>query len=185
LADWVALAGIGSTALVAISAQVTSALTSRGDRKHERLLAKEAREQQRLENAYVDLLDMAEQAGQWGQMVYPLMDTNPPKPVPIELPSLEEQVRTVALVRAFGSDEVLERMETWLDVVMKMITTVELIKWEEAEPATRQSDDEPIARVTLGELRTEERTTREALANQVAVELGHRTDAKPDTSPQE
>jgi hypothetical protein len=101
------------------------------------------------------------------------------------LPSLEEQAHTVALVQAFGSDEVLERMETWRAVVRKIITPVELIKWEEADPATRQRDGEPIARVALDELRPQERTTREALANQVAVELGHRAEPNPDQSPQE
>jgi hypothetical protein len=69
---------------------------------HERLLAKEAREQQRLESAYVRMLAMTEQAGQWAQKLCPLMDTNPPQPVPAELPSLEEQAHTVALVQAFG-----------------------------------------------------------------------------------
>lgn len=34
MADWVALAGIASTALVAVAAQVGTALTTRGDRKH-------------------------------------------------------------------------------------------------------------------------------------------------------
>jgi hypothetical protein len=74
-------------------------------------------------------------------------------------------------------------METWRAVVRKIIIAVELIKREEAEP-TRQRDGEPSSRLTLHELQPQERTTREALANQVAIELGHRTDAKPDESQQ-
>ncbi len=53
---------------------------------HERLLAKEAREQERLENAYVELLRMAERAGQWAQMVYPVFQSGQPPSTP--LPSL-------------------------------------------------------------------------------------------------
>ena len=45
----------------------------------ERLLANEAREQQRLENAYVELLDLAERVGQYVQMVFPMWDTTPPR----------------------------------------------------------------------------------------------------------
>ncbi len=137
---------------------------------HERLLAKEAREQQRLENAYVDLLDMAERAGQWAQMVYPVVQTGPPPNTP--LPSFEEQAHTEALVRAFGSDAVRERMETWRSVVRQMVTQAELTEWEEAHPTQGPSLGKS-PRVTLHELRPEERTAREALANQVAVELGH------------
>ena len=173
----VGVAGIFGTWLTGKQGRDRAEAISRETLAQERLLANEARKQQRLENAYVDLLDMAERAGQWAQMVLPMIDTNPPQPVPAELPSLEEQAHTVALVQTFGSDEVLERMKTWRAVVKEIITTVELIKWEEADPATRQRDGQAIARVALDELRPQERERREALAKQVAFELGCRTDA--------
>ena len=44
-------------------------LTAKQGRDHERLLAAEAREQQRLEKTYIDLLDMVQRAGQWVQFV--------------------------------------------------------------------------------------------------------------------
>lgn len=69
---------------------------------HERLLAKEAREQERLANAYGDLLDMRERTGHWAQISYPLWDANPPQRVP-DLPSLEEQAHAEALVSVFSS----------------------------------------------------------------------------------
>jgi hypothetical protein len=173
----VGAAGIFGTWLTGKQAGDRAADISRKTLTQQRLLSSEARKQQRLEDAYVELLDMAERAGQWAQMVLPMIDTNPPQPVPAELPSLEEQAHTVALVQAFGSHEVLEWMKTWRAVVKKIITTVELIKWEEADPATRQRAGEPIARVALDELRPQELGRREALAKQVAFELECRTDA--------
>jgi hypothetical protein len=132
--------------------------------------AKEARVQQRLENAYIELLDMTERAGQWVQTVYPMINTMPPQSDP-PLPTLAEQAHTEAVVRAFGSNEVRAHTETWRDLVRQVILTVEQVKWEEGQP-TQHS--QPSPRLTLEQLRGEERTAREALADQVAVELGHR-----------
>jgi hypothetical protein len=140
---------------------------------HARLLAKEAREQQRLETAYIALLEMAERAGQWAQLVLPMMDTSPPQPVP-PLPSLEEQAHAEAVVRAFGSNEVRERMENWEAVLRRVVSTVEQVGWEEADPR-RASQRSP--RLTLEELRPQERVARQALAEQVSAEL------RPESSP--
>ena len=134
---------------------------------HARLLAKEAREQQRLESAYVALLEMAERAGQWAQLVLPMIDTNPPGPVR-PLPSFEEQAHTEAVVRALGSKEVREQMEKWEAVLRRVISTVEQIHWEESSPS-RASQRSP--RLTLEELRPQERAARQALAEQVSAEL--------------
>jgi hypothetical protein len=132
---------------------------------HERLLASEARDQQRLETAYVDLLEMAEAAGQWVQLVLPMLDTNPPRPDP-PLPSLEAQGHIQAVVRAFGSPKVLERRESWEAVVRKTISTVTVARMKdvprEAFKARRALDEE---------LRSEERSARRALAEQISAEL--------------
>jgi len=145
---------------------------------HERLLTREARVQQRLENAYVDLLRMAERAGQWAQMSYPIVGRPPELP----LPSLVEQANTTALVRAFGSAEVLKRLETWRTVVQQMTTTAELIELEDmGKPVVQEGERSPRARFAL-DLRPQERETREALAARVAVELGHRTESNPEES---
>jgi hypothetical protein len=87
------------------------------------------------------------------------------------LPTLAEQAHTQAIVRAFGSNEMREHMATWRDLVRQVISTVEQVKWEEGRPTQRS---QPSPRLTLEQLRGEERTARKALADQVAVELGHR-----------
>jgi hypothetical protein len=133
---------------------------------HERLLASEARDQQRLETAYVDLLDMAERAGQWAQMVLPMIDTHPPQPDP-PLPTLEVQAHTQAVVKAFGSSQVRERLENWESVVKKAISTVAVAHMTKDVPVEAAQ-----ARVTLErDLRPQERAAREALAEQISAEL--------------
>ena len=87
---------------------------------------------------------------------------------------------------AFGSDAVRQLMKDWRTVVLVVLSIVRDIKWEESNPS-RASDRSP--RVTLEKLREQEKLERQALANQVAVELGHRTvsegaltDAKPGSA---
>jgi hypothetical protein len=139
---------------------------------HERLLAQEAREQQRLENAYVELLRMAERAGQWSQMVYPVVSSGQPPNTP--LPSLEVQADTEALVKAFGSQEVRDLLDVWRAVLKEMISLAEQIEYEEARP---QETPSPISlRKAIYDLRPKERETRQALADWVAVELGPQDD---------
>ena len=69
---------------------------------HDRLQAREDREQQRLENAYIEPLKMTERVGNWAQMIYPMVQTGPLPETP--LPSLEVQADTAALLSAFGTD---------------------------------------------------------------------------------
>lgn len=140
---------------------------------NDRQLAKEAREQERLENAYIQLLHTAELVGQWAESVLPKWDTDPPQPER-PLPPLEEQVQTQALVAAFGSEAVRKYTRGWLTVVRAMQTAVQRIQCEEADP-TRRSEENP--RVLLEKLREQEREARGALEERVAIELGHR--AKP------
>jgi hypothetical protein len=161
---------VGTTTL-GVAGIVGTWLVGKQGRDATRVDAKEARKQQRLETTYVPLLEMAERTGQWVQMAYPMIDTNPPQPNPAELPSFAEQAHTEAVARAFGSVEVRNRMKTWRAVVTEMIRTVEQIGREEA--SGRFSEVSP--RVTLDKLRPQEREARDAIADQVAGELGHRT----------
>ena len=154
-----------ATATVGVAGIVGTWLTANRGLTHERRLATEARQQQRLENAYVGLLDVAERVGHWAQLAWPVLDSDPPRPVP-ELPPLAEQAHTEALVRAFGSDKVLDRMKTWRDIVRTM---------RALDIQIRAADGgQPDARRDFDGLRAQEVVAREALGDQVAVDLGHR-----------
>jgi hypothetical protein len=87
---------------------------------HDVRLAKEERTQQRLADAYVALLEMAERVGMWAQMVRPIVDTIPPQPVP-QMPDLDVQGRVNALVGALRLTLVRERLDAWREVVLHMI----------------------------------------------------------------
>ncbi|MGO9552327.1 hypothetical protein [Mycobacterium sp.] len=171
--EWVAPV---ATATLGVAGIFGTWLTGKQGRDDAKALAKDARQQQRLETTYVDLLDMAERTGQWAQMVYPMIDTNPPQPVP-PLPSLAEQAHTEALVRAFGSSGVWKRMDAWRAVVRQMVSTVRQIEWEEAEP-TRLSELSP--RLTLEELRPQERDARINITREVVLEFDGDPWAEPD-----
>ena len=69
-------------------------------------------------------------------------------------------------MRAFGSDKVLDRMKTWRDIVRTM---------RALDIQIRAADGgQPDARRDFDGLRAQEVVAREALGDQVAVDLGHR-----------
>ncbi|MFV8233070.1 hypothetical protein [Mycolicibacterium fortuitum] len=177
--EWVApvatasagIAGILATWLTGKQAREDAKQISRDTLEHQRLLAKEERQQKRLESAYVKLLEMAEQTGLWATKVFPVTDTDPPQPVP-PLPSLELQAHIRALINAFGSEAVASSMMNWLTVVRIMVSITDEIGLESVDFESGPADISLRAR--LEKLRPEERQAREALAKKIATELGHR-----------
>jgi hypothetical protein len=172
--EWVApvatatagVTGVFFTWLAGKQGREHAASVSANQLANARLLAIDTRQQQRLENAYLQLLEEAEKVGNWAQLVYPFFETNPPQPVP-DLPTLEDQAKTAALVKAFGSDNVSRRMEAWRKVVLEEITQARIVGMSEA-----RGQDAFEARVEIDrELRPKEKETRQAIADQVAKEL--------------
>jgi len=100
------------------------------------------------------------------QLVMPMVDTDPPQP-DLPLPTLGVQAHTEAVVRAFGSPQLRERMESWETIVRKAISTVRVGHMMASLP--REATQ---ARLTLErDLRPQERSARQALAEQVSAEL--------------
>jgi hypothetical protein len=139
---------------------------------HERTMAHEAREQERLSNAYVGLLGMVERIGQWAQTVKPMHDSNPPQPLP-PLPEIGEQTEAEALVNAFGSDDVRKSFNSWRKVVWDIIwADAEIDREQESGKRYRpetSDDGEPYER--LHKLRPAELKARETLTRQIRAEL--------------
>lgn len=135
---------------------------------HDRLQAREDREQQRLENAYLELLRMTERVGQWAQIVYPFLQTGPLPETP--MPPLEVQADTAALLAAFGTEEVREKTEAWRAVVNEMRVLAELVPREDANPSY-VPPGERIARVKIHEIRPDEKRKRDELGAQISSEL--------------
>jgi len=127
--------------------------------RHERFTAHEQWIRDRREDAYVSLIDLAEESGLYVQRVHPMWDSNPPRPVP-DLPDLEAQRKVRARVIAFGSQKVKDRMGEWQQFVHRAIYA-----------AAAVTDDVDGARQQLHDLRDHERQARQALGDQVAAEL--------------
>lgn len=132
------LAGIVATFWQAKQGRDQTERMARERLDHERRMAREDRQQERLADAYVRLLHMAEKAGAWAQRVRPIMDTTPPQEPP-PLPDLDVQIEAEAIVNAYGSSEVQKVFEQWRRIVVSMTTKVELIDLEMAESSTSRS----------------------------------------------
>lgn len=137
---------------------------------HARELAREQRQQQRLETAYIQMLIEAERTGNWATQAYSLLFAPPPLP---ELPSPDGWNPVAAQVNAFGSPQVKELMQAWRDVVDQLTELVRLISRQER----------PEARKEFIQLRPKERKARLALASQVASELRIPADRLAFTNP--
>jgi hypothetical protein len=164
------LGGIASTLIVAKQGREHVERMAGANHDHERTMAREARDQERFGNAYMQLLVMVERAGQWAQMVNPMRETDPPQPVP---PGLDEQAEAEALVDAFGSDEARKAFESWREVFREMPAVVGEIGSKRAagelnEP-TEGGFGQPYLR--LEELRKSELEARKALARLIRAEL--------------
>ncbi|VEG58138.1 Uncharacterised protein [Mycolicibacterium aurum] len=98
-------------------------------------------------------------------MAYPILETEPPQPEP-ELPSLDDQAKTAALVNAYGSNEVKTRLEAWRKIALAMTVQARVIGM------TQSGSEQNInARTKLYELRSKEKEARLFVADRVAVEL--------------
>ena len=169
----VALAGIGATLLA-----------GKLERGHCERMARDARQQERLAEAYVRVLVLAEHVGHWAQMVEPVWDFDPPQPVR-SLPELVEQAEAEAVVSAYGSDEVLKAFEAWRDIVRTMIFTVGLISREQADGRGHPSPSGSVSGspyLTLHNLRPDERDARKALSCQIRSELRGRGEPESSSS---
>jgi hypothetical protein len=156
---------------------------------HERELAADARRQQRLSEAYVELLEVVGGVGYWSSSLYPMIDTDPPRELP-PLPPLEKQLRAQALVSAYGSDTVRELHRTWTSTMVQIRAAAQTIGHMRAEIEKRKTDlgvgrfadVEAAQRQKLElEYRPAEQAAREALARQLSLELGDRV-ADPPTA---
>src|SRR5262245_50739995 len=104
-ADAIALASVISSGAVGLTGVIVAAISGWRDRRHSGEEAETERQQRRLAEAYVDLLQTAERTGQWVSAIHPVIDTVPPQPVPGP-PDVTEQARSWALLGAFASEQV-------------------------------------------------------------------------------
>lgn len=167
--EWVSSA---SSAAVGISAIFGTAWASVRSRKHDRAMAADrqthdrqiAHEQwirEHRNDAYIGLLDLAEQVGGlYVQRVHPMWRPAADPASEPQLPSYEAQQLVRARIMAYGSEAVKDRMSEWNALVQEAI-----------KAAADISGDVAGSRSRLHDLRQQEVQARKALGNQVAAEL--------------
>jgi hypothetical protein len=131
------LAAIGGL----LSGLVANWLGERRDQRkyeHERVMALEARRQQRLEQAYVELLGYLAHHAAWARSVQALFDVKAPDPL------ADENVKRIeALVTAYGSDEVRQLLVQWIERGGKLAQASAVINTEResANPSQELQDE--------------------------------------------
>jgi len=171
----IALASVISGGVVGLAGLVVAALAGRLDRVSSRKMVREERHQQRLADAYVALLEVAEKIGNWAALVRPALDSMPPRDPP-PLPDVDIQIRVTALVNAYGSDDVKTRLKEWRDTV-SAIRNADLKIARRLEYAQRGDATGPIAdylgpwNALEDTLRPAETEARRLITEQVAAEL--------------
>ncbi len=142
--------------------------------QHAQNLAADARKQQRLENAYIAVLVIAEKAGQWAQTAHPMWDTHPDRELP-PLPSPDDQARAEALLHAFGSTRVAAKFDAWSEIIHKMIRTSYLVEAHRVRQAPLLEGEKSPYYVFNEDLKPKERKARK----EIAIEVAHELSAKP------
>lgn len=137
---------------------------------HARQLTYDTRRQQRLESAYVAVMEIAEQAGQWAQSAHPLFDSNPPRAVR-PLPLLDEQARASALLQALGSTRVSTKFDAWSQIIQEMIHVSGLAQLFSARELLLEKGEMNPHREFNQVLKPRECKARKAIATEISLEL--------------
>lgn len=176
----IALASVIVTGATAIVAVGVTGLSGWRDRAHQKAMADTERKQARLAEAYVALLDHVAKVSYWAQKLRPVVDTNPPQPLP-PVPDFDASAAVMARVDAYGSDRVTELTHEW-DAAVKAIMRADFL----VGMRRKLLDEHPIQPGSPREewhdwmtpwheldsvLKPAEVAAREALKDQVAAEL--------------
>lgn len=155
----VGLGGLAGGSWIAVSGRKAERLLAAGRYEHEARATHAQWHRDHRAEAYIDLLEMAEEIGQWVATVYPMWDTDPPRPLQ-EIPALTRQAQVRARFTAFATPAVRQHADAWYETAGKALRAAEAVA--RAETGARQQ---------LDELRGSERTAREQMAAAVAEDL--------------
>ena len=178
------LPGVDVVALASVISSATVGLFGAGaafwSAKRAAKTAREEREQKRLAEAYLKVLGYVEAEAHWlNTCVYnfgldrELVDYGAIAPRSVTRPDASDRVTTAAMIAAFGSRAVRSAYERWRAAADDFDTRVEQIF-----VGANLNGDLDVSKETMTELQeqfqSKERAARQALAEAVAAELGHR-----------
>jgi hypothetical protein len=173
---------------VALASVITSGLVGGGglgvavwSRKKDAAVTQETLRQQRLADAYLELLRLVEQEGQWVEAKVSNLVTASEdelgifKRMHVPTPDLADRSTAAALLAAVGSREVRLKHERWRKSVTTFEDAFAALQWEHQEhgdPREPLTADDLFALVH--EVHPVEQAARSELAEAIARELGHR-----------
>lgn len=167
------LTGGGLAALgVVLAALAANWLGDKRDQrkyKHERDMAAEARRQERLEQAYIELLGYLSRHLDWAKSVRPLWGQ---PPIPEPLPS-EERRRIETLVTAYGSEEVGRLLREWGERAAKIENADATIRMVEksVRPSQQMEDQAREEHLAISSYKDAMFKADEAIRDRVRREL--------------
>jgi hypothetical protein len=162
------LVAAGSVASGLLTNWLGSSRDKRGY-KHEQVMAREARIQERLDQAYIALGEYLSRFEDWARSVHPFLG---PVPAPDPLQPAERW-RIEALVTAYGSEEVQRMLDRWgecarrienADVVIRMADTAR-------SPSPELDQDALREKHALEDYRKAMRDAADAIRSQIQREL--------------
>ena len=181
--EWVAPVSSASGAVIVGGIGIYSTLKlARLNATHTDKVARENRVQQRLADAYVKVLSLAEQEGQWiAATTYncsrdkgDLWESQEFREAP--KPAITDRSSAAALLAAFGSAAVLAQHSAWraaADAAGEWIQGIDIGMHLNGAVPDENVPPEQLKRLVY-ELQPKEAAARQALAEAVADELGHR-----------
>jgi hypothetical protein len=151
---------------------LTNWLGSRRDKrryKHEQAMTREARVQERLEQAYIALGEYLSRFEDWARSVYPFLG---PVPAPEPLQPAERW-RIEALVTAYGSEEVQRLLDRWGECAQRIENADVVIQMADKArgPSPELDQDALRERHALEDYRKAMRDAADAVRSQIKREL--------------
>ena len=155
-----------------VSGLLTNWLGSRRDKrgyKHERVMAREARVQERLDQAYIALGEYLSRFEDWARSVHPFLG---PVPAPDPLQP-GERWRIEALVTAYGSEEVQRLLDPWAECARQIENADVVIRMADGArgPSPELDQDALRERRALEDYRKAMRGAADAIRSQIQREL--------------
>lgn len=165
------VAGVFFTWLTGWQGRQAAGAIARAQQDHSAREAALARDQDRKAQAYVRILEVAEQTGNWAQSVQPLIQTDPPQDLP-PLPELEPQVASRSRLLAFGSAEVRLLWDEWEASARTVLTSNAYLNLLQNEGDRETRKERQRMQLEIHEqLKPAELAARAALADQINAEL--------------
>jgi hypothetical protein len=136
---------------------------------HEQEMAREARIQERLDQAYIALGEYLSRFEDWARSVHPFLG---PVPAPDPLPP-GERWRIEALVTGYGSEEVKRLLDRWGECARRIENADAVIRMADAtrDPSSELDQDALRERHALEDYRKAMRDAADAIRSQVRREL--------------